>query len=149
MTSPTAPTATAASAAPASRRLPNGELRRQVAEVLARHRGTDLSPRQIAHELRRSSGAVGNALASLADLGHAHQASTKPIRYRATATTATAATSRTVAPRATASATSTGTGRTSSWHPPTSVPSCRSRIRRARHPVPALTCPQRLVWRWW
>lgn len=96
MTTPATPTT--ASAAPgtttatrASSRLPNGELRRQVAEVLARNAGTGLKPRYIAQMLGRSSGAVGNALAALAAGGYAEQTSTKPVRYRSTPTTATAA----------------------------------------------------------
>lgn len=39
----------------------------------------------------RSSGAVGNALSLLADRGEAELCSTKPLRYRATATTVAAA----------------------------------------------------------
>jgi nitric oxide reductase NorQ protein len=96
MTTPATPTPTrAASGATAavrvSGRLRNGELRRQVAGLLAAHVGTDLTPGAIAKILDRSSGAVGNALVALAAGGYAEQTSTKPIRYRATPTTATAA----------------------------------------------------------
>lgn len=90
-TTPAAP-ATTTAAAPAGGRLPNGELRRQVAEVLAARAGTELTPRAIAAALGgRSSGAIGNALAALAAGGYAEQASTKPVRYRSTPTTADAA----------------------------------------------------------
>jgi hypothetical protein len=69
-----------------------------VAQVLADRAGTDLKPGEIAALLGRSSGAVGNALGVLAAGGYAELASTtKPIRYRATATTRTAATSTTSA----------------------------------------------------
>jgi hypothetical protein len=97
MTTPATPTtAPAASgttpAAPAGGRLPNGELRRQVAQVLAERAGTELTPRNIAAALGgKSSGAIGNALAALAAGGYAEQTSTKPVRYRATATTTEAA----------------------------------------------------------
>jgi hypothetical protein len=42
---------------------------------------------------QRSSGAVTNALALLADQDETEQTSTRPLRYRATATTTTAAAS--------------------------------------------------------
>ena len=45
-------------------RLRNGELRAMVARVLT-DAGKDLTPRNIAHTLNRSSGAVGNALKAL------------------------------------------------------------------------------------
>ncbi|MGH3625346.1 MAG: AAA family ATPase [Sciscionella sp.] len=80
-------------AAPAGGRLRNGELRRQVAEVLAHRAGTELTPRTIARTLGRSSGAVGNALAVLAAGGYAARMAGTPVRYRSTATTADAATS--------------------------------------------------------
>ncbi|WP_306463208.1 hypothetical protein [Solihabitans fulvus] len=98
MTTPATPTTTAPAAsgtttAPAGGRLPNGELRRQVAEVLAARAGTELTPRDISAALAgRSSGAIGNALAALTAGGYAEQTSTKPIRYRSTPTTADAAT---------------------------------------------------------
>lgn len=72
-------------------RLPNGELRRLVAAYLAAAAPADeFTPRQIAAELNKSSGAVGNALASLAAGGFAEQSSPKPVRYRQTPTTITA-----------------------------------------------------------
>ncbi|PZS30140.1 MAG: AAA family ATPase [Pseudonocardiales bacterium] len=75
-------------------RLRNGELRRQVAGFLADRAGREFTPGEVARGLpggRRSSGAVGNALTLLADRGEAEQTSTKPVRYRATATTTAAA----------------------------------------------------------
>lgn len=94
-----APTVTGGSvpaSAGGSARLRSGELRRQVAGFLAAHPGTDYTPGEVARGLSdRSSGAVGNALKVLADQGHAQKASDKPVRYRATATTATAAQSST------------------------------------------------------
>ncbi|WP_435593807.1 AAA family ATPase [Nocardia sp. bgisy118] len=91
-------TTPAATAAPAAGRLPNGELRRMVAGALAADPGRELSPREIAKGLNRSSGAVGNALEALTAAGHADRTSASPRRYRANANTATAAT----APAATA-----------------------------------------------
>ena len=97
MTTPATPTpalaapGTTTPAAMAGGRLPNGELRRQVAEFLADRAGSELTPRNIAHTLGRSSGAVGNALAALAAGGYAEQTSTKPVRYRSTPTTVDAA----------------------------------------------------------
>jgi hypothetical protein len=97
MTTPATPTTAPAgsgttAAASAGGRLPNGELRRQVAQVLADQAGTELTPRAIAAALGgKSSGAIGNALAALAASGHAEQTSAKPVRYRATTTTADAA----------------------------------------------------------
>lgn len=97
MTTPPTPSPTPSGATPGSGpaggRLRNGELRRQVAAALAAQRGREMSPRGIAAALGRSSGAVANALAALADRGEAEQASTKPVRYRATAATTTAAAS--------------------------------------------------------
>ncbi|MGH3782079.1 MAG: AAA family ATPase [Pseudonocardiaceae bacterium] len=89
MTTPPTPTP-----ARAPGRLRNGELRRQVATYLADRAGREFTPGEVARGLpggRRSSGAVGNALAVLADRGEAEQTSTKPLRYRATATTTAAA----------------------------------------------------------
>jgi nitric oxide reductase NorQ protein len=93
MTTPPVPTTTpAASSGGSVSRLRNGELRAMVARVLA-DAGNDLTPRNIAHTLNRSSGAVGNACKALADRGEAEVASTTPLTYRATATTASAAAS--------------------------------------------------------
>jgi nitric oxide reductase NorQ protein len=99
MTTPATPTATPAApgtstttTAPAGGRLPNGELRRQVAQVLNEKPGDELTPRDVATALGgKSSGAIGNALTALTAGGYAEQTSTKPVRYRATATTADAA----------------------------------------------------------
>jgi len=82
------PTAPATPTAPGgSARLRNGELRRRVASYLADHPGDDFTPGQIARALRRSSGAVGNALANLTDRGAARLTTAKPRRYAATGTT--------------------------------------------------------------
>ena len=72
-------------------RLPNGELRRLVAAFLAERSGVVFTPFEVARGLGRSSGAVGNALARLAARGEAVQTTTRPVRYRASATTAAAA----------------------------------------------------------
>ncbi|BDT85608.1 AAA family ATPase [Nocardia cyriacigeorgica] len=72
-------------------RLGNGELRRMVAGALANNPGGELSPREIAKTLARSSGAVGNALEALTGAGHADRTSASPRRYRANAHTAAAA----------------------------------------------------------
>ncbi|MFD8493902.1 AAA family ATPase [Amycolatopsis sp. NPDC059657] len=102
----TTPPTTQATGTPApggaSTRLRNGELRRQVAEVLATKAGMELTPRTIAATLDKSSGAVGNALAVLTGRGEAEQTSVAPLRYRATDTTADAAKSATVAARTSA-----------------------------------------------
>src|ERR1017187_556200 len=69
--------------APASRgRLGNGQLRRQVAEWLAARPGPH-TVGEIAKDLGRSAGAVGNALTTLADRGEAGREPGKPIRYQA------------------------------------------------------------------
>ncbi|GAA3040801.1 AAA family ATPase [Actinokineospora globicatena] len=60
-----------------------------VAKVLADASGTSMTPRAIAAQLGgRSSGAVGNALQTLADQGHATVAGSTPLAYQATPTTA-------------------------------------------------------------
>lgn len=93
------PPASAPAAAPSTpagasgSRLRNGELRAMVAKVLADNAGTALTPRNIAHTLNRSSGAVGNACKVLADRGEAEVVSATPLTYRATATTASTAAS--------------------------------------------------------
>ncbi|BDU04520.1 AAA family ATPase [Nocardia cyriacigeorgica] len=86
MTTPAAPTPATTT------RLRNGELRRMVAKVLADNSATEYGPREIAHLLGRSSGAVGNALEALTTAGDAERTNDTPRRYRATATTPTAAT---------------------------------------------------------
>ncbi len=91
-----APTVTATATGGSVARLRNGELRAMVAKVLAVNVGTDLTPRHIAGMLNRSSGAVGNALKVLADRGEAQVASTKPLMYRATASTMSAAAASTI-----------------------------------------------------
>ena len=71
-------------------RLGNGQLRRQVAEWLAVRPGPH-TPGEIAKDLGRSAGAVGNALTTLADRGEADREPGKPVRYQANTATATAA----------------------------------------------------------
>jgi nitric oxide reductase NorQ protein len=76
--------------APAKGRLGNGQLRRQVAEWLAARPGPH-TVGEIAKDLGRSAGAVGNALATLADRAEAARLAGKPIRYEANSATAAAA----------------------------------------------------------
>ena len=76
--------------APAKGRLGNGQLRRQVAEWLAARPGPH-TPGEIARDLGRSAGAVGNALATLANRAEAARLKGKPMRYEANAATAAAA----------------------------------------------------------
>jgi nitric oxide reductase NorQ protein len=71
-------------------RLGNGQLRRQVAEWLAARPGPH-TVGEIARDLGRSAGAVGNALTTLADRAEASRITGKPIRYEASAATAAAA----------------------------------------------------------
>lgn len=107
MTTPaTTPATGSTPAAPgAANRLRNGELRRMVAEQLAHDPTAALTPGTIATKLGgKSSGAVGNALATLEARGEAEKVSTNPTTYRATATTADAATTATVTPRGTTTA---------------------------------------------
>jgi len=103
MTTPatTPATGTAPAAPGAAPRLRNGELRRMVAEQLADDPTAALTPATIATKLRKSSGAVGNALATLVARGEADKVGTGPATYRATDTTADAAKTATVAPRTT------------------------------------------------
>jgi nitric oxide reductase NorQ protein len=94
---PAPPPATPAAATPGFRwmatgRLGAGELRRQVAAHLAAHPGRTFTPGEIARELDRSAGAVGNALDTLAARGQAERTGTAPRRYRNTATTMDATT---------------------------------------------------------
>ncbi|PPK63373.1 AAA family ATPase [Actinokineospora auranticolor] len=86
MTTPTPPMPAGVTAAA---RLRNGQLRAMVAKVLADASGAPMTPRAIAAQLGgRSSGAVGNALHTLADQGHATITGTAPVTYQATTTTA-------------------------------------------------------------
>ncbi|SEB46322.1 AAA domain (dynein-related subfamily) [Amycolatopsis tolypomycina] len=104
MTTPaTTPAPGAAPAAPgAATRLPSGELRRMVAEQLASDPTAALTPGAIAAKLGgKSSGAVGNALATLESRGEAERVGINPVTYRATSTTADAAKTATVNPRGT------------------------------------------------
>ena len=72
-------------------RLGQGELRRQVTAYLAARPGDACTPGEIARALGKSAGAVGNALATLADRHEADREPGKPVRYRANAATAAAA----------------------------------------------------------
>jgi nitric oxide reductase NorQ protein len=96
MTTPPPPPP-ASSPAPAPRttptgRLGQGELRRQVAGCLAADPAAELTPGSVARALGKSAGATGNALATLAGRGEAERLPGSPVRYRATAGTASAAT---------------------------------------------------------
>jgi hypothetical protein len=71
-------------------RLGNGQLRRQVAEWLTARPGPH-TVGEIAKDLGRSAGAVGNALTTLADRAEAARLAGKPLRYEANAATAAAA----------------------------------------------------------
>ena len=71
-------------------RLGNGQLRRQVAEWLAARPGPH-TVGEIAKDLGRSAGAVGNALTTLADRAEASRITGKPVRYEANSATAAAA----------------------------------------------------------
>ncbi|MBN9097973.1 MAG: AAA family ATPase [Pseudonocardia sp.] len=68
-------------------RLPNGELRRQVAVYLDEAPTDTFTAGEIARALSRSSGAVANALSVLAAHGEAVLVSERPARYRATPAT--------------------------------------------------------------
>ena len=83
-------TALAISAPAPKGRLRNGQLRRQVAEWLAARPGPH-TVGEIAKDLGRSAGAVGNALTTLAGRGEADLVPGKPIRYQANSATAAAA----------------------------------------------------------
>ncbi|WP_020663110.1 AAA family ATPase [Amycolatopsis benzoatilytica] len=87
----------------AANRLRNGELRRMVAEHLADDPAAVLTPGAIAAKLGgKSSGAVGNALATLEARGEAERVGVNPVAYRATNKTADAAKTAVVTPRGTA-----------------------------------------------
>src|SRR5260370_23665038 len=93
---PPTPPPPAPSPAPAPRttptgRLGQGELRRQVTAYLAARPGDACTPGEIARALGKSAGAVGNALATLADRHEADREPGKPVRYPANAPTARAA----------------------------------------------------------
>jgi MoxR-like ATPase len=83
-------TAPAISAPAPKGRLGNGQLRRQVAEWLAARPGPH-TVGEIAKDLSRSAGAVGNALTTLADRAEAARIAGKPLRYEANSATAAAA----------------------------------------------------------
>jgi hypothetical protein len=110
------PVATSTPADPIARpgRLPNGELRRQVAVHLDEAPADTFTAGEIARALGRSSGAVANALSVLAAHGEAVLVSERPARYRATPATGRLAS----VPPAPARATTP--------RPPTAVPSVAS-----------------------
>src|ERR1700729_3433229 len=83
-------TAPAAPAAAPKGRLGNGQLRRQVAEYLTDH-PWPCKTGDIAKDLDRSAGAVGNALTTLAGRGEANLLPGKPVSYQANSATAAAA----------------------------------------------------------
>ncbi|MFD1044147.1 AAA family ATPase [Kibdelosporangium lantanae] len=62
-----------------------------VARLLADNANDSHTPGTIARTLNRSAGAVGNALKTLVDQGHAQTVSAAPLAYRATATTTSVA----------------------------------------------------------
>ncbi len=64
-----------------SPRLRPGALRALVHAWLAERPGQEFTPTRIGKELGRSAGAVGNALATMADQGEVIQTSQKPRRY--------------------------------------------------------------------
>jgi nitric oxide reductase NorQ protein len=80
-------TAPAISAPAPKGRLGNGQLRRQVAEWLAARPGPQ-TVGEIAKDLGRSAGAVGNALTTLADRAEVDRLTGKPLRYEANSATA-------------------------------------------------------------
>src|SRR5258707_11505208 len=83
-------TAPAISAPAPKGRLGNGQLRRQVAEWLTARPGPH-TVGEIAKDLGRSAGAVGNALTALADRAEASRIAGKPLGYEANSATAAAA----------------------------------------------------------
>ncbi|WP_216211089.1 AAA family ATPase [Amycolatopsis aidingensis] len=111
MTTPatTPATGTTPAAPGAATRLRNGELRRMVAEQLAHDPTATLTPGAIARTLGHSSGAVGNALATLEARGEATKVGTNPVTYRATDNTADAPKTAAVAPHTTTAAPSAPT----------------------------------------
>jgi hypothetical protein len=76
-----APAQTPAPTSAKSPRLGAGQLRGLVEEFLAEHPGTH-GPVEIGHALRRSSGAIANALERLVDTGWAERTNDRPKRYR-------------------------------------------------------------------
>ena len=102
-------------------RLGQGELRRQVAAYLAATPGPR-SATEVARDLCRSSGAVANALAKLADHGQADRVPGAPVLYRANAATAAAANGMSPAP----TGTTTPHPRTRPPKPPAAAPASRT-----------------------
>ena len=88
---PAAPPPAPASAASAPAKARPGELRAQVAQVLANSHGTGFTVTALVSLLGNSGGAIGNACQTLVQRGEAQLLVTKPRTYGATATTAAAA----------------------------------------------------------
>jgi nitric oxide reductase NorQ protein len=73
-------------AGPPGRRLGSGELRAMVLAHLTEHLGQSFTPGELAHALGgRSTGAIGNALATLVERGRVTCTHTRPRRFAATA----------------------------------------------------------------
>ncbi|AIG80500.1 Hypothetical protein AJAP_38580 [Amycolatopsis japonica] len=99
-------TGTAPAAPGAAHRLPNGELRRMVAELLSQQpANAGLTVSAAARLLNRSSGAVGNALETLVTRGEADYMGQPSRAYRANANTPTAAATAVISTRTTDPAT--------------------------------------------
>ncbi|OXM44494.1 AAA family ATPase [Amycolatopsis alba] len=120
-TNATTPATGTAPAAPgAANRLRGGELRRMVAELLTQQPGNaGLTAGAAARLLSRSSGAVGNALETLASRGEADYMGQPSRAYRANANTAAAATAvistRTTEPATATAATPPVTPKRAPW----------------------------------
>jgi nitric oxide reductase NorQ protein len=121
---PAAPSPAPASA-PAKAR--PGELRAQVAQVLASNPGTGFTVTALVSLLGNSGGAIGNACQTLVQRGEAQLLVTKPRTYGATATTAAAAQKAVITPPGTRSSAPPSQG--------TATPAPAVPARRAR-PVP-------------
>ena len=119
-------TAPAISAPAPKGRLGNGQLRRQVAEWLAARPGPH-TVGEIAKDLGRSAGAVGNALTTLADRAEAARITGKPLRYEANSATAAAAAA--ITPKAPA--------------PPKPAPAAPCRARRPKPAAASRRRPRR------
>jgi nitric oxide reductase NorQ protein len=132
MTANTPATAGVAPCLTPTGRLGQGELRRQVAAYLAATPGPH-SATEVARDLCRSSGAVANALAKLADHGQADRLPSTPVTYRANAATVAAANGMSPAP------TGTTMPNTRTPKPPAAAPA--SGTATTSPPPPATTGP--------
>lgn len=113
--------------APAPPKARPGELRAQVAQVLASNPGTGFTVTALVSLLGNSGGAIGNACQTLVQRGEAQLLVTKPRTYGATATTAAAAQKAVITPPGTRPAAPPSQG--------TATPAPAAPARRAR-PVP-------------